>query len=493
MLQALGITVHFGGVPALADVDLTLYGGRCTALVGENGAGKSTLAKVISGLQSVQNGIVLHGDAEIELGNPRSAHRSGIALVPQEPAILPHLTVAENIGVTNRSRRWAFVIDWKQTRKNAEKALAVVHARFSPNALAESLSVAEKHLLSLARALATNPSVLILDEVTSALSPEEVAHLRDVVRELTRQGRSVVIVTHRLDEVMAFADDVLVLRDGKRVAQRPIAELSTSEIIRLMLGREVEEHPRPDTNAGEVALRISDFTRIGYFQHVTIEIRYGEIVGLAGLTGAGRSELARSIMGIDPYDRGELTLNGKPYRPRSPREALRAGVVYVPEDRLHDGLIQSMSIRQNISLPLLPALSPRMTMQTRREKATANAYLEMLQIKATSVEQPVRLLSGGNQQKVLLSKWLSTSPSVMILDEPTRGVDVGTKAEIHRRISELTVGGMAILMISSELEELIGMSDRVFALFEGESIREFKRDIDLNASALLRAMNGIRA
>lgn len=492
VLEARGISVRFGGVPALTDVDLTLRAGRCTALVGENGAGKSTLAKVLSGLQLSNAGTVAFGGQTLELGHPRAARDGGIALVPQEPAIFSHLTVAENIAVADRPTHRAGILDLKRARAQAKELLDVVEARCAPHEQAGSLSIADKHLVSLARALASEPHILILDEVTAALSPREVSHLFAVVRTLLERGTAVVMVTHRLDEVIELAHDILVLRDGVKVVQCEMSGVTKDEIVELMLGRRIGElYPRVDHTAGAEALRIEGLSSSGNFRDFSATLRHGEILGIAGLVGSGRSEIARCLVGIDHSDGGSLWVDGVPYVPKSPRAAMQVGLVYIPEDRVHDGLIAEMSIVQNMSLAVLPRLSPRLFMRTAKERELARTTAGALQVKASSLRQPVATLSGGNQQKVLLGKWLAAEPRVMILDEPTRGVDVGTKAEIHRRISELTREGLGIILISSELEEVVAMSDRVLALFEGSVVDEFVRGKDLDSGAVLRAINGL--
>lgn len=493
LLSAVGITVHFGGVTALADVPLELRAGRCTGLVGENGAGKSTLAKVICGLQNPSEGTVFVRGEHLALGHPQSAQAKGVAIVPQEPAILPNLTVSENIAVGNRPRKFGPVLSWRKSRRNAVEVLERIGAQFSPDELAGGLSVAEKHLLSLARALSMNPKILILDEVTASLSPIEAEHMFGVVDELLLSGAAVVLVTHRLAEIRRLADDILVLRDGRLVANRQMADTTTDEIVQLMLGRAIKEvYPKSLSEPGPVALEVRGLSRHGYFEDIDLTVRKGEIVGLAGLVGAGRSEFGRSLIGIDPLDEGEVFIDSEPYRPVSPREAMKRGLVYVPEDRANDGLITSTSIRRNISLAVLPEISPWQFVRNGEEKTLARTYMDRLSVKAASAENSVATLSGGNQQKVLLGKWLATRPNLVVLDEPTRGVDVGTKAEIHRRVSDLAADGLAVLMISSDLEEVLAMSDRVVTFFEGSVSGEFHRGSGFDAETVLRAMNGLQ-
>ena len=492
VLTARNLSVRFGGVAALTEVSLELYEGRCLGLVGENGAGKSTLGRVICGLLAPQEGEICVQGEQLTMGDPHSAKELGIAIVPQEPIVLPHLTVSENIAVGNRPRGAGGLIDWRKTRRQAAEALEMVGAQFSPDEAAGSLSVAEQHLVGLARALRTNPKVLILDEITASLSPVEAEHIFGIVDGLRASGTSVVMVSHRLAEMRRVADVALILRDGHVVDLRTIAYTPDRTIVELMLGRDVaDNYPKVESQIGGTALEVRSFTREGYFHDVDLKVREGEIVGLAGLVGAGRSEFARSVVGVDPLDEGEATLFGSRYRPTSPRHAMKRGLAYVPEDRGRGGLIARISIRRNLSLAVLPSLSPWMFVQRSREHKLAEHYARNMEVKAGSLDDSVNTLSGGNQQKVLLGKWLATQPKVLILDEPTRGVDVGTKAEIHRQVSQLAHDGLAVMMISSDLEEVLAMSDRVITFFEGGVSGRFVRGDGYEPSQVLSAMSGL--
>jgi rhamnose transport system ATP-binding protein len=362
---------------------------------------------------------------------------------------------------------------------------------FGPGTPVRGLGVADRQLLEIAKALSTSARLLIMDEPTAALSPNEVERLFDTVRKLRDRGVAVVYISHRLEEVGVLADTVTVLRDGRHIATRSANELSQGEIIRLMVGRSLDAlFPKEDAEIGDVVFKASGLTRRGIFADVSFELRRGEIVGLAGFVGAGRTEVARSIFGVDPLDGGRLEIEGRPFRPRSPRAALRRGLAYLPEDRLHEGLVQPMSISDNTSMAVLPALTPTGFLRPRAERRLAKRFMEQLSIKATSPAQVVRSLSGGNQQKVVLGKWLAAEPRILILDEPTHGVDVGTKADVHRTISHLATQGLTILLISSELPEILGMSDRVLVMREGRLVAQFSR-ADATQESIIQAAAGV--
>jgi len=468
LVELRGISRSFGGIQALSEVDLELRAGEIHALVGENGAGKSTLVKILTGVHEPDAGEILVAGTEQRIRGAHAAQSLGIAAMYQEPSVFLDLSVAENIFAGRRPRGLLGSVDWSQMNREAADVLEELGVDFGPDTPVRGLGVADRQLLEIAKALSTDARVLIMDEPTAALSPREVDNLFRVARSLRERGVAVVFISHRLEEVSAISDVVTVLRDGKHVATRPAGDLSHTEIVRLMVGRSLEAlFPKEEAEIGEVALELRGFTRQGVFDDVSFAVRRGEILGLAGLVGAGRSEVARSLFGIDPYDDGEVILTGTPFRPRSPRRALRRGLAYLPEDRLGQGLFPTMSIATNTSLAVLPQLTRGGLLRPWLERRLARSFIDQLRIKAFSSSQEVRTLSGGNQQKVVLSKWLAAEPRVLILDEPTRGVDVGAKADVHRTISHLATQGLAIVLISSELPEVLGMSDRVVVLHEG--------------------------
>jgi rhamnose transport system ATP-binding protein len=475
-VELVGVSKGYGGVQALDGVSFAIEAGTVHALVGENGAGKSTLVKILTGVVQPDDGrLLLEGEPE-KIGSPHDAYRLGIVAMYQEPTVFPDLTVAENVFAGRHPRGRLHLVDWHAMRTGVAQLLRELGVDFGPDTPMRGLGVADRQLMEIAKALSSSARLLILDEPTAALSPHEVENLFSTVRRLRERGVAIVFISHRLEEVEALADTVTVLRDGRHVATRPADQLPHSEIVRLMVGRSLDAlFPKEEAEIGEVVLRAAGLSRRGFFSDVSFELRRGEIVGLAGFVGSGRTEIARAIFGIDRLDTGELWIDERRFRPSSPRAALRRGLAYLPEDRLNQGLVQPMSVAANTSMAVLPELTPGGLLRPRRERALARRFMEELRIKATSPAQVVRSLSGGNQQKVVLSKWLAAQPRILILDEPTHGVDVGTKADVHRTISHLAAGGLTILLISSELLEILAMSDRVLVLHEGRIAAQLSR------------------
>jgi rhamnose transport system ATP-binding protein len=476
LLELRGISKSYGGVQAVRDVSFAIEKASVHALVGENGAGKSTLVKILAGATHPDEGQVLIEGQPHRISDPQAAHRLGIVAMYQEPTVFPDLTVAENVFAGRQPRSSLRAVDWSSMRAEATGILVELGADFGPETPVLGLGVADRQLLEIAKALSSSARVLIMDEPTAALSPHEVERLFAIVRGLRERGVAIIYISHRLEEVAALADVVTVLRDGQHISTRPAAELSQHEIIRLMVGRSLDAlFPKEDAEIGDVVLKAKELTRRGVFSNVSFELRRGEIVGLAGFVGSGRTEVARAIFGIDPLEDGELWIDGRPFRPRSPRAALGRGLAYLPEDRLHQGLVQPMSVGDNIAMAVLPDLSPGGILRPGRERTLARRFMDQLRIKATTPAQVVRSLSGGNQQKVVLAKWLAAEPRILLLDEPTHGVDVGTKADVHRTISHLARQGLTILLISSELPEVLGMSDRILVMREGRLVAELSR------------------
>jgi rhamnose transport system ATP-binding protein len=493
LVEMRGIAKRYGGVHALTDVSFGIAASTVHALVGENGAGKSTLVKILTGVVHPDEGeLALDGEPQ-RISDPQSAHRLGIVAMYQEPTVFQDLTVAENVFAGRHPRTGLRAVDWGAMRAEAARVLDELGVDFGPGTPVRGLGVADRQLLEIAKALSSSARLLIMDEPTAALSPHEVDNLFATVRRLRARGVAVVFISHRLEEVSEIADTVTVLRDGRHIATRPAAELSHGELIRLMVGRSLDAlFPKEEAEIGDVVVTARGLTRRGVFSNVSFELKRGEIVGLAGFVGSGRTEVARSIFGIDPLDAGQLTIDGRPFRPRSPRAALRRGLAYLPEDRLIQGLVQPMSVGENVSLAVLPELTPAGVLRPRRERALARRFMEQLRIKATSPAQVVRSLSGGNQQKVVLAKWLAAEPRILVLDEPTHGVDVGTKADVHRTISHLAAQGLTILLISSELPEVLGMSDRVLVMREGRLVAELSR-AEATEERVIEAAAGVEA
>jgi rhamnose transport system ATP-binding protein len=493
LVELLGLSKSYGGVQALTDVAFDIKAGTVHALVGENGAGKSTLVKILTGIVQSDEGEIRIDGEPVQIGDPQAAHRHGIVAMYQEPTVFPDLTVAENVFAGRHPRTPWRGVDWRAINRETERILEEFEVDIGPTTPVRGLGVADRQLLEIAKALSTSARLLIMDEPTAALSPHEVENLFATVGRLRERGVAIVFISHRLEEAEAIADVVTVLRDGRHVATRPTSELPQAEIVRLMVGRSLDAlFPKEEAEIGDVVLDARGLGRRGVFSDVSFRLRRGEIVGLAGFVGSGRTEVARAIFGIDSLDQGELSIEGRRFTPRSPRSALRRGLAYLPEDRLEQGLVQTMPIVTNLSMAVLPELTPGGVLRPRRERRLARRFIDQLRIKATSATQIVRSLSGGNQQKVVLGKWLAAEPRILILDEPTHGVDVGTKADVHRTISQLAGQGLTILMISSELPEILGMSDRVLVMREGRLVAEFTRE-EATQERIISAAAGVQA
>ena len=471
-----GVSKQFGVVQALRGVDLVLYPGEIHALVGENGAGKSTLVKMLAGIHQPDQGTLRINGQEIVLHGPLEARERGIAVIHQHPTLFPDLDVAENIYMGRQPRDRLGRIDWRAMYADVGRLLATLGEEINVRAPVRALAVADQQLVEIAKALSLEARVLVMDEPTASLSAREVDRLFAIVRRLRDQGVAILFVSHRLDEVYALCDTITVFRDGAHVVTAPTAELSTEETIRAMVGRRLEAlFPKEDATIGEVLLRVRGLTQAGVFRDISFDLRRGEILGLFGLVGAGRTEVARVLFGADQADSGTIELEGRPLRVTSPTAALRLGIGYVPEDRHALGLVLEHPIAANVTLPILSRLANGLLLNRRGERALATDYATRLQVKASGVDQLVAALSGGNQQKVVIAKWLATNPEVLILDEPTRGIDIGAKAEVHRIISHLATEGMGIILISSELPEVLAMADRVVVMHEGRITGEFIR------------------
>jgi rhamnose transport system ATP-binding protein len=483
------VSKRFAATQALADVSLELLPGEIHGLVGENGAGKSTIVKVLAGIHQPDSGSVLLDGKPVLLHGPAHARALGIATVHQEPRLFPDLTVAENVFMGHTPTGRMGSINWRQMRKSADAIFESLNVRLDSAAVVRGLSMADQQLIEIAKALSVEARVLILDEPTASLSAHEVERLFAIVRQTRDRGVAVLFVSHRLEEVFELCDRATVLRDGRHVITAPTSEFTAADLVRHMVGRTVSLFPRSAAKIGEVLLDIRGLTRLGSFRDVSFSVRSGEIVGLAGLVGAGRTEVARVLFGLDKADAGEVFLDGKKVSFKTPSEALGAGVAYVPEDRHLDGLVSGFSIAENMTLPIMPRLFPRLLTSKSKERKLAGGYSERLRIRSTGVDELVEALSGGNQQKVVIAKWLATTPRVLILDEPTRGVDIGAKVEVHRIISDLAAAGLGIILISSELPEVLAMSDRIIVLHEGRKSAEIPRS-DATEERVMYAATG---
>ena len=474
-LEVRGILKRFDATLALSDVSLEVRTGEIHALVGENGAGKSTLVKILAGVHVPDAGRILLDGREVRVPDPIAARALGIAVVHQEPRLFPDLSVAENVFLADPPKGRYGAISWREMRHRAEALFEELDVRLDVGAAVRGLSMADQQLIEIAKALSVDARVLILDEPTASLSAHEVERLFAIVRRTRDRGVAVLFVSHRLDEVFRLCDRATVFRDGRHVITAPIAELTTADLVRYMVGRAVTLFPKGEAAIGDVLLEVRDLSRADVFQGVSFAVRAGEILGLAGLVGAGRTEIARVLFGIDTPSAGEIRLGGRPVRLASPSAALRAGIAYVPEDRHRDGLVMDFSIADNVTLPILPRLFPRLLVHHATERTLARRYVDRLRVRATGVDQLVQALSGGNQQKVVIAKWLAADPKVLILDEPTRGVDIGAKVEVHWIVSDLAASGLGIILISSDLPEVLAMSDRILVLHEGRVTAEIPR------------------
>lgn len=457
----------FGGAHALRDANLDLYPGQVTALIGENGAGKSTLVKILCGIHQPDGGELMLDGRPILVRDPEHARQLGINVVHQECVVFDNLTVAENIFVSARPKKGR-CIAWNEMRSRTAEILRQLDVSFSPDMPAGQLSVAQKHIVQIARALTSEARVLILDEPTAALSHREAEDLFRIARRLRDSGCALLFISHKFEEIFSLADRYVVFRDGASVGNGLIAGTGSEQLIRMMVGRAVEQlFPKLETTLGEELLRVENLSRAREFENISFAVRAGETLGVYGLVGAGRTELAQCLFGLTAPDSGSIHVGGRATPIASPADAVRHGLAYVPEDRQQQGAILPFSIAANVSLTNLNSLAPRGLCSRRREAALASHWISALAIKATGPEQNVGDLSGGNQQKVVIAKWLARSPRVLILDEPTKGIDVGAKSAVHAVTSAFAQRGNAVVMISSELPEILGMSDRILVMRRG--------------------------
>jgi ABC-type sugar transport system ATPase subunit len=498
LLAARGASRAFGGVPALSDVTLELFAGETHALLGENGAGKSTLLKILCGALRPDAGTLELDGAPVVFPSPQAALRRGVVAIHQEFSLFPNLSVAENVTLGHAPRTAAGLISWSSMEARARAVLDRLGLAIDPRRQVAELSVAEQQLVEIARALSLESRVLIMDEPTAALSPREVARLGDLVAGLKARGLAVVFVSHRLDEVKALCDRYTVLRDGVRVGTGPLAEVGVEGLVQLMIGRPLFDAADASSRApGEVVLEVRGLSTVRGrgargtpLQGVSLEARAGEILGLAGLVGAGRTELVRAVFGADRPTRGEVRVGGVRLRPGAPRDAIRAGVGLVPEDRKQQALFLSLAVSENLVMAGLRRLRGRLGLLDRaREAAEVARSRTALDIRMAGPGQPVRALSGGNQQKVVLARWLALSPRVLLVDEPTRGIDVAAKAEVHHLLFALARRGVAVVVVSSELSELSGLADRVIALRDGRVTGELARG-EVSEARLLQLIAG---
>ena len=484
------ITRRFPGVQALSDVSLEIAAGSCHALCGENGAGKSTLGKILAGIHTPDSGrLVVHG-REVHFTSPRDALAAGVGMVHQELAFCENLSVAENLCLGALPAR-AGLLDRQAMAERATAMLAEIGTTLDVGRAVGSLTIAQQQMVQIAMAVSGGARVIVFDEPTSSLSQVEADRLYELIGRLTARGVACIYVSHRMPEVFRLCDTVSVLRDGQHVGTRPIAELSEHELVRMMIGRPLAEYVSPPNAVpGDEVLRVRGLSSPGKFDDVSFSLRSGEVLGIAGLVGAGRSELAQALFGLDHVRRGEISLRGQRVRVDTPAEAISLGIGLVPEDRKRQGLVPQASALHNLSLAILRRLSRLGWLRRREERSVAQEFFDRLRVRAASLDVVVAGLSGGNQQKIVLARWLAARASVLILDEPTRGVDVGAKAEIHALIGELAARGSAILLISSELPEILTLATRIIVLRGGRLVGEVTRE-QATQDRLLRLMAGL--
>ncbi|MBE2893759.1 ribose ABC transporter ATP-binding protein RbsA [Spirabiliibacterium falconis] len=490
ILHIQGINKAFPGVKALNNACLNVYPGRVMALLGENGAGKSTLMKVLTGIYHKDSGVIHYQGKEVIFDNPKHSQEAGISIIHQELNIIDNLTIAENIFLGREFVHPSGRINWTEMYAQADRLLAKLGVKHASSTLAGSLSIGDKQMVEIAKALSFESHIIIMDEPTDALTDTETESLFNIIHELKSQGRGIVYISHRLKEIFEICDDVTILRDGEFIAEKPVNQLDEDHLIELMVGRRLDDrYPHLEKPIGKIALEVKHLSGSGVHD-VNFTLHQGEILGISGLMGAGRSELMKVIYGALPKSAGEIALNGKVIHIRSAQDGLKNGIVYISEDRKGDGLILGMSVKENMTLPALDYFSCVFGYINKKEEhLTVDDFIRLFNIKTPKREQEVGLLSGGNQQKVAIAKGLITRPNVLILDEPTRGVDVGAKKEIYQLINQFKDQGLSIILVSSEMPEVLGMSDRILVMHEGRITGEFTRQ-QATQEALLAAAIG---
>ncbi len=490
-----GVSKVFPGVKALDHVQLELFPGSVTALIGENGAGKSTLVKTMTGIYQPDGGEIFFQGKAIKLDNPHDAHKLGITAIHQETVLFDELTVAENIFAGNYiTKGRSKTIDWPAMIKRAGEILDSIDAVINPEAILSQLSIGQKHMVAIARALSVDAKVVVLDEPTAALSHYEIQELYNIVDQLKKSGKAIMFISHKFDEIFAIADRYTVFRDGCYIGQGLIEDVDENQLVEMMVARSIDEtFPKADAEIGDIALSLRNFSHPTEFNDVNLDVRSGEILGIYGLVGSGRTEVMQALFGISKHVSGEIKINGEVKTIKSPADAIAAGVVYVPEERQQQGIILDMPIVQNISLPQLKTLNGGHWLHPKEEFELAHQFGERLQVKTSSWSEKVNNLSGGNQQKVVIAKWLATHPKVIILDEPTKGIDIGSKSAVHEFMSELVQDGLAVIMVSSELPEVLGMADRVMVMNEGLVVGEMTREEATPEKVVGLATGGVAA
>ncbi len=476
LISTKGISKQFASVEVLSNVDLDLHTGEIHALLGENGAGKSTFAKILAGVHKPTTGSINLSNRKVEIASPIIAQELGIALIHQEPISFPHLSVAENLVMGRKGKGPLAWVNWPDMIKEAQKYMNLLGVEIEVTRNMEGLSIADQQMVEIARAIASDAKLIIMDEPTAPLTPREVETLFAIARQLREEGRTIIFISHRLEEVRMICDRVTIFRDGEKISTNSIDEISDEEVIKLMIGRPLGKYMRKHNVAiGTTALSVSDLSLEGAFKDINFEIKKGEIVGLGGLVGAGRTDVARALFGITPADSGTIRVDDKLVEIFNPSDAINLGIAYVPEDRAIAGIFRSLSVEHNLTAAIPNKIAPHAIIKSHMERAFAEESIAKLSVRLASVNQPIVELSGGNQQKAILARWLHTDPKILVLDEPTRGIDIGVKAEFYDMIGNLAESGRAILLISSELPELLALCDRILVMSEGQLTADIQR------------------
>ena len=489
-----GVSKLFPGVKALDQVNLNLYPGKVTALIGENGAGKSTLVKTMTGIYQPDEGQIVFDDKPIQFSSPQDSHQLGITAIHQETVLFDNLSVAENVFLGNYPRKHGLFVDWQAMFDNTQQILTSINAEIDPKANLGGLSIGQKHMVAIARALSIDAKVVVLDEPTAALSHHEIQELYDLVEQLKAGGKAILFITHKFDEIFRIADYYTVFRDGRYIGEGRICDTNEESLVEMMVARRIEDtYPKQDADIGDVVLDVTSLSHPTEFDDINLTLRKGEILGVYGLVGSGRTEAMQALFGANHSVSGQIRIDGETVTINSPAEAINQGIVYVPEERQKQGIVLELPIYQNISLPQLSALSKNASVDLDDEMNLARQFGERLRVKTSSWNEQVGNLSGGNQQKVVIAKWLATNPKVIILDEPTKGIDIGSKAAVHAFMSELVQLGLSVIMVSSELPEILGMSDRILVMSEGRLVGELDRSEATPEQVVTLATGGVAA
>jgi len=486
-----GIKKYFYGVKALDGVDFQVRTGEVHALIGENGAGKSTLVKILTGVYQPTAGTIILNGKSTQFPSPQVSQKAGISAIHQEATMFPDLSVIENIFMGHHIRNKSNgLLSWKEMKDKTQMLLDKLEMDIYPDTKVRNLSVAQRHMVEVAKALSLDAKVVIMDEPTSALTLKEVEYLYKIIRKLKSEGKAIIFISHKFEEIFEIADYFTVLRDGKYIGEGKIADITVDKIVQMVIGRSLEQmYPKLEAEQGDIILKVENLTKIGVFKNISFDLHKGEILGFFGLVGAGRSEVMQTIFGVNTKTSGDVFIEGKKVNITNPYEAMDHGLAYLPEDRQIQGAILAMNIRENITLPIIDKTSRHIFLDRNRESEITDEYGKNIEIKASSWEQLVEDLSGGNQQKVVFAKWIATKPRILILDEPTKGIDVATKATVHIFISELAKKGIAIILISSELPEILGMSNHVIVMHEGVITAKFTSE-EANSKKIIKAAIG---